>query len=190
MVAQGQTVGYARVSSADQNIARQLETIGAVDQLFTEQVSAAAASPRPKLQECLEYCRAGDTLRVASMDRLARSVLDLQRIVDALVSKGVRVVFLKEGQTYSADQDDSMGRLMLQILGAVAEFERNLIRERQAEGIKLAKAAGKYKGRAVKLSPAQVSEARERVDAGVPKSKVARELRVSRSTLYRALVKD
>ncbi|MFV0452734.1 MAG: recombinase family protein [Propioniciclava sp.] len=181
MAPRGQTVGYVRVSSDDQNLARQVEALGEVDRLFEEKVSGGSRSQRVALADCIAYVRDGDTVRVASMDRLARSTIDLQQIVDELVAKGARVEFVHEGQTYSR------GLLMLQILGAFAEFERNLIRQRQAEGIRLARAAGKYKGRAKVLSDDQVTWAVERFAAGVPKARVARDLGVDRSTLYRAM---
>jgi len=121
------------------------------------------------------------------MDRLARSLIDLQQLVDEILTKGASVYFIKEGQTYSAAGDDSMGRLMLQILGAFAQFERNLIRERQAKGIRIAKTAGKYNSRAKLLNPDQLAQARELVNQGVPKTRIAAQLSVNRSTLYRAL---
>lgn len=187
MTPQGQTVGYARVSSTDQNLARQLESIGTVDRMFTDQVSGSTRAAREGLAECLAYVRDGDTLRVASMDRLARSLIDLQQLVDEVIAKGASVHFIRENQTYSPHATDPLGRLMLQLLGAFAEFERNLIRERQAEGIRIAKAAGKYRGRARALTAAQVEEAEALVAAGVPKTKVAARFGVNRSTLHRAL---
>lgn len=187
MTPQGQVVGYARVSSTDQNLARQLDALGHLDRLFQDKVSGGTRTDRVGLQECLAYVRAGDTVRVASMDRLARSLTDLQQLVDEITTKGATVHFIKENQTYSTSGADSMSRLLLQILGAFAEFERNLIRERQAEGIRLAKAAGKYRGRNPSLSIDQIAKAQAQVAAGVPKSRVARELGVDRSTLYRAL---
>lgn len=97
---------------------------------------------------------------------------------------------MKENQTYSAHNSNSMGRLLLQILGAFAEFERNLIRERQAEGIRIAKAAGKYRGRARALDSGQVTEAKRQIASGVPKARVAAQLGVDRATLYRALARS
>lgn len=189
MTPQGQVVGYARVSSTDQNFARQLEALGHLDRLFQDKVSGRNRSDRVGLKECLGYVRAGDTVRVASMDRLARSLTDLQQVVDEITTKGAAVHFIKENQTYSTSGTDSMSRLLLQILGAFAEFERNLIRERQAEGIRLAKAAGKYRGRNPRLMVDQIAEARSQLAAGVPKTRVARQLGVDRSTLYRALAR-
>lgn len=190
MALHGQTVGYVRVSSADQNLARQLEAIGPVDRLFQDKVSGGSRANRAGLTECLRYVRTGDTVRVASMDRLARSLIDLQQLVDEIHTKGASVHFIKEGQTYSAASEDSMSRLMLQILGAFAEFERNLIRERQAEGIRIAKTAGKYRGRAKLLDADQLDQARELVGQGVPKTRIAARLGVNRSTLYRALAEQ
>ncbi|CEG87489.1 Resolvase protein homolog ResB [Propionibacterium freudenreichii] len=186
MAPQGQVVGYVRVSSKQQNLARQLESIGEVDRLFQDKVSGGSRTARVGLAECLKYIRDGDTVRVASMDRLARSLVDLQQIVDEILQKGAAVHFVKEGQTYSPSTDDSMSRLLLQILGAFAEFERNLIRERQAEGIAVAKKAGKYKGRSQSLSSEQIQQARNAIDNGIPLARVARDLNVNRATLYRA----
>ena len=176
MAQQGQIVGYVRVSSEQQNLARQLESIGIVDRLFQDKVSGGRRADRTGLAECLRYIRDGDTVRVASMDRLARSLADLQQIVDEILKEGASVHFLKENQTYSPDSSDSMSRLLLQILGAFAEFERNLIRERQAEGIALAKRAGKYTGRTRTTTPDALALARQRIASGVSKQRVAREL--------------
>lgn len=190
MAPHGQTVGYARVSSTDQNLARQLEAIGPVDRLFQDKVSGGSRANRAGLAECLGYVRAGDVVRVASMDRLARSLIDLQQLVDEILTNGASVHFIKEGQTYSAASDDSTSRLMLQILGAFAEFERRLIRERQAEGIRIAKAAGKYRGRAKTLNLDQLERAQDLMEQGVPKTRIAAHLGVNRSTLYRALARE
>lgn len=131
--------------------------------------------------------RDDDVVRVASMDQLARSLGDLRDIVDEITAKGASVEFVKEQQTYSLDTDDAIGRLMLNLLGAFAEFERTLIRERQRDGIRIAKAAGKYRGRARKLTRDQIEHVRERISTGVPKTVIARELGIDRTTLYRAL---
>ena len=135
----------------------------------------------------LNYVREGDTLRVASMDRLARSLTDLDAIVDELTSQGVRVDFVREGQVYGPGSADPVSQLMLHLLGALAEFERALIHERQAEGIAVAKKQGRYRGRKPALSEGQLARARRLVAEGVPKTKVAAQLGVGRSTLYRAL---
>ena len=189
MAPQGQVVGYVRVSSQDQNPARQVEAIGNVDKIFEDRVSGGSRRDREGLGACLVYVREGDLVRVASMDRLARSLVDLQQLVDEFVAKGVAVEFVKEAVTYAGGEGASTSRLMLQLLGAFAEFERSLIRERQAEGIRLARAAGRYKGRARVLTQDQVKEARELIAAGVPKTRFAAQLGVDRSTLHRALVR-
>lgn len=181
----GQIVGYGRVSSASQNEARQVEALAACDRVFIDKASGKSTE-RPELAAVLGYVREGDTLRVPSMDRLARNLEDLLSLVRGLTERGVRVEFIKEGQTFTG-QDSPMATLLLSLLGAVASFERSLIRERQAEGIALAKERGVYKGRAKALTTEQVNEARERVGAGVPKAVVARDLGVSRQTLYTSL---
>lgn len=181
----GQVVGYGRVSSATQNEARQVEALAACDRMFIDRASGKSTE-RPELTAVLGYVREGDTLRVPSMDRLARNLEDLLSLVRGLTERGVRVEFIKEGQAFTGE-DSPMATLLLSLLGAVASFERSLIRERQAEGIALAKERGVYKGRAKSLNSEQVAAARERVGSGVPKAKVARDLGVSRQTLYTAL---
>jgi len=185
-----QIVGYVRVSSMEQNLGRQLEAVGDVDRVFEEKVSGGSRVDRTALSECIRYVREGDVVKVASMDRLARSLGDLRDIVDEITGKGASVTFVKEQQTYSRDTDDAIGRLMLNLLGAFAEFERTLIRERQREGIRLAQAAGKYKGRAQKLTAEQLAEAQCLIESGVPKAKIARDLQIDRTTLYRAIARS
>ena len=182
----GQVVGYIRVSSADQNEARQVEALEGCDRVFLDKASGKSTAERSELRAALEYLRDGDTLRVASMDRLARNLEDLLSLVGGFTGRGVRVHFIKEDQTFTGE-DSPMATLLLSLLGAVAAFERALIRERQAEGIALAKERGVYKGRKRSLTPEHVATARERVAGGVPKAVVARDLGVSRQTLYAAL---
>ena len=186
-VVTGQKVGYARVSSKDQNLDRQLAALKKekVFRIFTDTVSGSSTQ-RPGLDGALDYVRAGDQLIVVSMDRLARSLIDLHRLVDELTERGVSVKFLKEGQTYSLDSSP-VAKLMLGLLGSVAEFERAIIRERQAEGIAKAKARGVYKGRAKVLNEEQIMQAREWVSEGVPKTEVARRFGIGRTTLYKYL---
>lgn len=179
----GQVVGYVRVSAADQNEARQLEALGEVDRLFSEKVSGKNTSDREQLKEMLAYVREGDTVRVKSPDRLARSTTDLLSLVEQLRTKGVAVEFVDNP---ALNTDTPQGEFMLTILAAVAQLERATIRERQAEGIAIAKRNGVY-DRAPKLTPEQIAEARQRADSGVPKARVARDLGVSRQTLYAAL---
>lgn len=183
----GKRVGYLRVSTTDQNLERQRNIIGAVDRAFEEYASGGSRSQRPALSELMRYVREDDHLLVASMDRLARSLLDLRQLVDEILSQGVTVEFISERLTFSPGTDDHYGRFQLHLLGAVAELERSLIRERQAEGIARAKAEGKYRGRARRLSSADVEAARDRIGQGVPKAVIARDLGVDRKTLYRAL---
>lgn len=182
MAKHGQRIGYARVSTLDQNTERQLDGVE-VDKLFTDKASGKDAN-RPALQEALRYAREGDTLFVHSLDRLARNVDDLRRIVTDLTGRGVTVEFVKERLTFTGTKDDSMGRFMLTVLGAFAEMERSLIRERQREGIALAKARGVYEGRSKALSPEQIAEVRESARVGMPKAELARAYGISRQTLY------
>ncbi len=186
----GQVLGYARVSSADQNPDRQTAALAEAGchRIFTDTTSGARRDERPALAALLDYARHGDRVVVPSMDRLARSLRDLLDIVDELTRAGVSVVFLSEGQTYyPAERADPTSRMMMSVLGAIAEFERALIHERQAAGIAAAKKRGAYKGRHRALSPSQIEDARARIAAGVPKAAIARDLGVSRSTLYRTL---
>lgn len=177
-------VGYIRVSSASQNTDRQLVGVE-LDREFEEKASAKDAK-RPVLQECLRYLRDGDTLHVHSMDRLARNLFDLQHIVGDLTSRGVTVQFHKEKLTFTGDENP-MATLLLQVMGAIAQFERALIRERQREGMAAAKAKGKQVGAKPKLTQEQVAEIRQRVAGGELKSDLAREYGVSRQTLYASL---
>ena len=177
-------VGYVRVSSIDQSTQRQLEGIQ-LDKVFTDKASGKDTA-RPQLQAALEYLREGDILLAHSMDRLARSVDDLRKIVLDLTKKGVHVQFVKENLTFTGE-DSPMSHLLLSLLGAVAEFERSMIRERQREGIALAKKAGVYKGRKPSLTALQVAEIRKRAAAGEKKTGLAAEYGISRQTLYSAL---
>ena len=187
-------VGYIRVSSTEQNTARQLDGLS-LDKIFTDKLSGKDTQ-RPQLQACLAYLRHGDTLVVHSPDRLARSLVDLLTIVKDLVARGVGVEFLSGGlQPFKpGNGDDATNVLMLSILGAIAEFERSLIRARQREGVQIAKAAGKYRGRNRKLTAEQVTEIRklaaERAPDGTPlysRVALAKKYGVSRSVLYRYL---
>ncbi|RZI39663.1 recombinase family protein, partial [Herbaspirillum sp. HC18] len=137
-------IGYVRVSSFDQNPERQLEQIQ-VDKVFTHKASGKDTR-RPELERLLAFVREGDTVVVHSMDRLARNLDDLRRLVQGLTQRGVRIEFLKEHLTFTGE-DSPMANLMLSVMGAFAEFERALIRERQREGIEVAKRAGRYTGR-------------------------------------------
>lgn len=177
-------IGYVRVSSVDQNTVRQLDGIQ-VDKTFTDKASGKSTD-RPQLAAALDYVRDGDTLVVHSMDRLARNLVDLREIVKDLTARGVVVQFVKESQTFTGD-DSPMATLMLSMMGAFAEFERSLIRERQREGIAIAKTKGVYKGRTPSLNVDQRQALRARATAGEKKAVLAREYGISRETLYQYL---
>lgn len=185
----GQKVGYARVSTGEQNLDRQVAQLKAekVFTYFTDKRSGGSRE-RPGLEEAMRYVRAGDQLIFTSMDRCARSLIDLHSIVEELVNRGISVKFIKEGQTYSKDSTP-VAKLMLGLLGAVAEFERSIIRERQAEGIARAKERGVYKGRAKVLNEDQVTQAKQWVELGIPKAEIARRLGIGRTSLYKYLSK-
>jgi DNA invertase Pin-like site-specific DNA recombinase len=180
----GQRVGYIRVSTLDQQAGRQLEGLE-LDRTFVDHASGKDTK-RPQLEDLLNFVRTGDMVIVHSMDRLARNLDDLRRIVQALTNKGVRIEFVKENLTFTGE-DSPMASLMLSVMGAFAEFERSLIKERQREGIALAKRRGAYRGRKKSLSPQEVAELRQRVAAGISKAQVAREAGISRQTLYQYL---
>lgn len=180
----GQRVGYIRVSSVDQNAARQLEGIP-LDRTFTDQASGRDAK-RPELDALRAYVRHGDTVVVHSMDRLARNLDDLRRLVKEFTGRGVRVEFVKEQLTFTGD-DSSMATLLLSVMGAFAEFERALIHERQREGIALAKQRGAYRGRKKILGPAEIHELRQRAAAGEAKTHLAKAFGVGRTTVYQYL---
>jgi DNA invertase Pin-like site-specific DNA recombinase len=180
----GQRIGYIRVSTLDQTEARQLEGID-VAKIFTDKASGKDTK-RPQLELLMGFVRTGDTVVVHSMDRLARNLDDLRRIVQTLTGKGVRIEFVKEHLAFTGE-DSPMANLMLSVMGAFAEFERALIHERQREGIALAKQRGAYKGRKKSLVNESVAKLRERLATGISKAQVAREFGISRQTLYQYL---
>ena len=174
-------VGYIRVSSVDQNTSRQLSDT-ALDRVFEDKASGKDTD-RPALTACLEYLREGDTLHVHSMDRLARNLDDLRKLFKGLIARGGALIFEKECLTFTGESSP-MANLLLSMLGAVAEFERALLLERQREGIAIAKVEGKYKGRKPSLTPEQVEELKRRALAGEKKTVLAKEFGVSRETVY------
>jgi DNA invertase Pin-like site-specific DNA recombinase len=180
----GQRIGYIRVSSLLQNTDRQLDGVE-LDQTFTDKVSGKDTA-RPALQEMLKFARKGDTVIIHSMDRLARNLDDLRSIVKDLTGRGIKVQFVKENLTFTGE-DSPMAELMLNLLGAVAQFERSLIKERQKEGVQIAKAAGKYKGRPRAMTDEQIIAIKQRVANKEPKAQIARDLGISRETLYQYL---
>lgn len=175
-------VAYLRVSSEGQNTDRQLDGI-TVDRTFTDKVSGATTD-RPQLQAMLEYVREGDTIHVHSIDRLARSLVDLLALVTDLRQAGVCVRFHKERLLFTSEENANQ-TLMLSMMGAVAQFERAMIQERQREGIAKAKAKGVYKGRVKKIDGQAIREAMSHEGASF--RKVAADLGVSLSTVQRAM---
>lgn len=180
----GQRIGYIRVSTLDQNPDRQLEGVQ-VSKVFIDKASGKDTQ-RPQLEALLSYVREGDTLVVHSMDRLARNLDDLRRMVQQLTGRGVRIEFVKEALTFTGE-DSPMANLLLSVMGAFAEFERALIRERQREGISLAKQRGVYRGRKKALSESRIEELLRRIENREPKAGLAHEFGISRATLYEYL---
>ena len=178
----GQNIGYIRVSTFEQNIDRQLEHEN-LDRTFVDKASGKNAE-RIQLQMMLDFIREGDTVVVHSMDRLARNLDDLRSLVKKMTSKGVKVRFVKEQLTFS-NEDNAMANLLLSVMGAFAEFERALIKERQREGIELAKKRGAYKGRKKALNDEQIHEMLLRLQEGATKTAVAKEFNISLETLYK-----
>ena len=182
-------VGYVRVSSLDQNPERQLEELKAmqVEKIFMDKLSGKNVE-RPALQNMLNFVREGDTLVVHSLDRLARNLSDLLTMVQDLTGRGVSVRFLNERLDFDAGKEASpVAKLMLSMVGAFAEFERSMIKRRQAEGIALAKERGVYKGRQRSVTDEQIQEIRSLMSMGVPLSSAARKVGISRTTAYKYL---
>lgn len=182
----GMNVAYIRVSSKDQNLARQRAALEEykIEKWFPNKASAKDTE-RPKLKEMLEFVREGDTVYIVSFDRLARSVADLLQLTDYLKKKNVHLVSVKE----RIDSSTTNGRLMLTVVGAIAEFERAIIRERQAEGIALAKAKGIYAGRKHKKINQELFEEcyQEWLKRRLTLVDLAKKLDISRSTAYRLI---
>ena len=182
-------IGYIRVSTADQNPERQRTELEAADveEIYEDRVSGKNLD-RPQLQEMLAFIRKGDTIIVHSLDRLARTLSDLLKTVEALTQKGVSIHFLKEKLEFDAGKDASpTAKLMLQLVGAFAEFERSMIKARQREGIELAKARGAYLGRKRTVTPEQIEAVEKKMSLGMPLSVAAKKVGLSRSTVYRYL---
>ena len=174
-------IGYRRVSSEGQNLDRQ--DLSHCDKLFEEKVSGAKRN-REALSAMIEFAREGDEVIVWSIDRLARDLRDLQDIIQRLNDKGVSVSFLKEKLVFSGEADDAFARLQLQMMGAFAEFERNIIRQRQAEGISRAKARGVYKGRKKTIDENHI---RAMKADGHSVTEIAADIGISRMSVYRSL---
>lgn len=180
-------VGYIRVSTLDQNTQRQLEGI-VLDKVFTEHKSARDSSSREQLNALLNYVREGDTVHVHSIDRLARNLFDLKEIINILKNNGVSIKFHKENMLFSTDNTEAISQLLFNILGSFAEFERELMLERQREGIAIAKQQGKYKGRIKTIDNQAIRLAMQ--EEGASFRKVAKTLNVSLSTVQRAMKQE
>lgn len=181
-------VGYIRVSSHAQNSARQLENV-ALDKVFEEKVSASS-DKRVALGECMNYLRECDTLHVHSIDRLARNLVELQNLVQELTAKNVIVHFHTENMIFGASNKDTgksspMQELLFQMLGAFAQFERSLIRERQQEGIEKAKKEGRHLGRPRKISLEDKTTIQTQLQTGVPPRQIAQTYNVDVSSIYK-----
>jgi len=181
---EGHKIGYIRVSSAGQNKDKQLDGLR-FNQTFVDKASGKDIN-RPALVEMLKFVRKGDHVVVHSLDRIARNLADLRRIVADLTGRGISIEFVKEKLTFSGE-NSAMATLLLSAVGAFAEFERSLIRERQLEGIAIAKQAGAYKGRKREMTDERIAEIRQRVANGDKKAAIAREMKISRETLYQYL---
>jgi len=180
----GQKLGYIRVSSITQNTDRQLDGLD-LDETFTDKVSGKDTK-RPQLEAMLRHTRRGDTVYCHSMDRLARNLDDLRSIVKDLTGRGVAVQFVKENLTFTGE-DNAIAELMLNLMGSFAQFERSLIKERQREGIALAKLKGVFKGRKRVITDEQIATIKARVAAGDKKKHIAADLGISRETVYQYL---
>jgi DNA invertase Pin-like site-specific DNA recombinase len=178
----GQRVGYIRVSTLDQREDRQLEGVN-LDRRFVDHVSGKDVK-RPQLSALMTFVREGDTVVCHSMDRLGRNLDDLRKLVFGLTERGIRVEFTKENLIFTGE-DSPMANLLLSVMGAIAEFERQLIRERQREGIALAKKRGVYKGRPATLNGEVLAALLQRLESGEKPSDLAREFNISRMTLHR-----
>lgn len=178
----GQNVGYQRVSTTLQNEARQLEGVE-LDIVFTDKISGSTKD-RPQLKACMNHLRAGDTLHVHSIDRLARNLKDLKNIISELQNKQVAIVFHKENLTFSSDKDNPFNNLMLNMLASFAEFELSMIKERQREGIAIAQKKGTPIGRKSKLTKDDIGKIIELWQQCPDKSKIADIMGISRVTLY------
>lgn len=176
------TINYIRVSSITQNTDRQLVGVNC-DKEFVDKCSGKNTN-RPEFQAMIEYVREGDTINIHELSRLARNTQDLLNIVQSMNDKGVTIKFIKENLTFTGDSTP-LQSLMLTMLGAISTFERDLILERQREGIAIAKAKGKYKGRPSSFTSEQLSEIKEGFACVKNKTELARKFGISRSYLYK-----
>ncbi|QYA44466.1 recombinase family protein [Macrococcoides bohemicum] len=193
-------IGYARVSTTnkqDDSLEKQIEILidnGAdKDNIYQEKVTATSTAQRIQLKEMIKHSRNGDTILITKIDRLARSITDLNKIVTELNEKGVSIKFIKENMTFSADSSNSLNTLLFNILGSFAQFERDLIVERTTEGRERAKSQGKHMGRKGSSSPKEIKKAielyKERINNGLSVNDILKMTGVKRSTFYNKLKK-
>ena len=175
-------IGYARVSSVGQSLAVQLDKLQHCDKIFEEKQSAASGK-RLRLEACLEYVREGDTLIVTRLDRVARSTLHLCQIADELKRKGVHLQVIDQ----NIDTSDATGRLLFNMLGAIAQFETEIRAERQMDGIQKAQASGVQFGVKPKLTDEQITELRQRRQNGELIRELMKDFGISKATVYRYL---
>jgi DNA invertase Pin-like site-specific DNA recombinase len=180
----GKKIGYIRVSGSDQNPDRQLESME-LHERFVDYCSATTRD-RPQLNAMIRYARKGDTVYIHDLDRLARKLKDLKEIVDELVSQDVTVQFVSEGLTFNSESS-YIAQMQLHMLGTFAEFEFSHIEKRRKEGIARAKAAGKYKGRQKMVTPETVEMIKAKLEWGIHKEVIAKQLGISLSTIYNYL---
>lgn len=186
----GMRFGYVRVSTRDQNPDRQVAEMEARGYRVYVDYASGKSTDRPELKKLMLLLREGDQLFVHSLDRLARNLSDLLKIVEDLTQRGVTVTFEKEKLEFAGGESASpAAKLMLSVVGAFSEFERAMIRARQREGIELAKARGVYRGRPRSVSKEKIDEVRSLVEKGVPLTKAARAAGISRTSAYRYLAK-
>ncbi len=177
-------VGYIRVSTAEQNTDRQLNGIE-LDKIFSEKISGKDMN-RPQLEAMLDYVREGDHVHVHELSRLGRSVIDLHKIVEQLLEKGVSVTFHKENMTFApGNEENATQQLMFGMLANFAQFERSLLKQRQREGIEAAKAAGKHLGRPRTLTKEQEAEIIQKKADGATPTQLAKEYGCSRPLIYK-----
>ncbi len=182
----GKRIGYIRVSTVDQNPDRQLENI-AIDKKFIDYASAKSTN-RPELASMIEFVREDDIIIVHSMDRLARSLRDLKDLVDGFLAKKIQVHFIKENLQFSGE-NSALSNLILHLMGAFAEFEYAFIRERQREGVEIAKKKGKFKGGKKKMDDEKIETLKRELLTRKSKRQIALDLGISRFTLYRYIEK-
>ena len=176
-------VGYRRVSTVEQNLDRQ--DLGAVERVFEDKASGKDAD-REQLQEMISFVREGDEVVVYSIDRLARDLRDLETIINKVIDNGASITFITEKLTFDGNSENALDKLMLQIMGAFAEFERKLIRKRQLEGIEKARANNKHLGRVATIDKEVVNRLFTEYKSA---TKVAKHLNISRNSVYRLLQK-